>query len=75
MILAEPPKRSHYSFTIKPLNGVMTDVEWALAPGDGGTELSLIHRGLPAGAEAFNLTLVLDKGWDEHLGKMRNLPD
>lgn len=26
---------------------------------------------LPQGAEAFGLTLALDKGWDDHLARMR----
>jgi len=31
----------------------------------------LRHEGLPQGQDAFGLTLALDKGWDEHLGRMR----
>jgi len=42
-----------------------------ITPLEGGTRLSLEHEGLPAGAEAFGLALALDKGWDDHMGRMR----
>lgn len=68
---AERPGRLAYSFTAKPLDGHMTEVEWLLEPVPGGTRLSLTHTGLPAGAEAFGLVLAFDKGWDEHLAQLR----
>jgi len=46
-------------------------VKWRLTEVPGGTNLWLRHEGLPQGAEAFDLTLALDKGWDDHLARMR----
>ncbi len=46
-------------------------VKWMLEDVAGGTRLSLEHTGLPQGAEAYGLTLALDKGWDDHLARMR----
>ena len=67
----EPPRRLAYTFTVKPLGGVMTNVEWTLDAVAGGTRLSLVHAGLPEGEEAFSLITALDAGWDAHLGRLR----
>lgn len=69
----EPPRRLAYTFTVGPLNGVMTDVEWTLTPVAGGTRLSLVHSGLPEGEAGYGLILALDAGWDEHLTRLRPL--
>jgi len=46
-------------------------VTWRLEEVEGGTRLSLRHDGLPAAAEGFGLLVAFDKGWDEHLQRMR----
>ena len=68
---AEPHDMLEYTFTVKPMGDAVSTVLWTLETVDGGTRLSLEHSGLPAGAEAFGLTLALDKGWDDHIGRMR----
>ncbi|UWR98390.1 SRPBCC family protein [Phaeobacter inhibens] len=69
--LAEPYTRLEYSFTIAPMGDQTSTVSWTLTEVPGGTNLSLTHTGLPQGVEAFDLLLALDKGWDEHLVRMR----
>ncbi|AUQ60851.1 hypothetical protein PhaeoP30_03992 (plasmid) [Phaeobacter inhibens] len=69
--LAEPYTRLEYSFTIAPMGDQTSTVSWTLTEVPGGTNLSLTHTGLPQGVEAFDLLLALDKGWDEHLARMR----
>ncbi|MFV1599138.1 MULTISPECIES: SRPBCC family protein [unclassified Phaeobacter] len=71
VLLAEPFTRLDYSFTIAPMGDGTSTVSWTLEEVPGGTNLSLTHTGLPQGVEAFDLLLALDKGWDEHLGRMR----
>ncbi|MEP5759341.1 MAG: SRPBCC domain-containing protein [Litoreibacter sp.] len=71
VLVAEPFSRLDYTFTIAPMAGQMSTVKWRLTEVAGGTNLSLTHEGLPQGAEAFDLMLALDKGWDEHLARMR----
>jgi len=69
---ARPPEYLEYTFTIKPMGDAVSLVKWSLEPVEGGTRLSLEHSGLPQGAEAFGLVLALDKGWDGHIGQMRD---
>ncbi|MEM6712733.1 MAG: SRPBCC domain-containing protein [Pseudomonadota bacterium] len=69
--VAEPYSRLEYTFCIPPLGDRTSTVKWTLEEVAGGTKLSLRHEGLPASEEAFGLMLALDKGWDEHLGTMR----
>lgn len=70
----EPPSKLIYSFTVKPLNGVMTKVTWTLNETHGGTKLTLNHEGLAAaGDAALGLLTALDAGWDEHLGRLRTM--
>ena len=68
---AVPYDRLSYTFTIKPMGDAVSTVTWTLQDVPGGTRLSLAHEGLPEGEEAFGLTLAMDKGWDDHLGRMR----
>lgn len=70
----EAPKRLVYSFTVKPLNGAMTTVSWSIEPAHGGTQLTLVHEGVgeAAGEAALGLLRALDKGWDEHFGRLRS---
>ncbi len=53
------------------MGDAVSTVKWSLEDVPGGTRLSLEHSGLPEGAEAFGLTLALDKGWDDHIARMR----
>lgn len=69
--VARPPEYLEYSFTVKPMGEATSLVKWTLSDVPGGTQLSLEHEGLPDSAEAFDLILAMDKGWDEHLGRMR----
>ncbi len=68
---AQPYDRLEYTFSVGPMNGATSKVIWTLKDVDGGTRLSLVHSGLPRGAEAFGLTLALDKGWDGHIAELR----
>ena len=69
--VARKPEYLEYTFTIKPMGDATSLVKWTLEEVPGGTRLSLQHSGLPQGAEAFGLTLALDKGWDDHIARMR----
>jgi uncharacterized protein YndB with AHSA1/START domain len=71
VLVAEPFSRLEYTFTIAPMGDRTSTVKWKLTEVAGGTNLSLRHEGLPQGAEAFDLMLALDKGWDDHLARMR----
>lgn len=68
---AAPHDVLEYTFTIAPMGDATSTVRWTLEEVAGGTRLSLEHSGLPQGEDAFGLLLALDKGWDEHLGRMR----
>ena len=69
--VARAPEYLEYSFTVKPMGDAVSTVKWTLETVAGGTKLSLEHVGLPQGADAFGLTLALDKGWDDHISRMR----
>ena len=71
VIVAEPFLRLEYTFAISPMGDQSSVVKWALEEVAGGTRLSLRHENLPQGEAAFDLALALDKGWDEHLARMR----
>lgn len=71
VLVADPFTRLEYTFAIAPMGGKSSTVKWTLEEVPGGTKLSLRHEGLPQGADAFHLTLALDKGWDDHLARMR----
>ncbi|HHS83064.1 MAG TPA: SRPBCC domain-containing protein, partial [Devosia sp.] len=73
--VARAPEYLEYTFTIKPMGDVVSLVKWTLEGVPGGTRLSLEHQGLPQGAETFGLVLALDKGWDGHIGQMREAID
>jgi uncharacterized protein YndB with AHSA1/START domain len=69
--VADPYTKLEYTFTIAPMGDAVSTVTWTLTEVPGGTRLSLEHVGLPKGEAAFDLTLALDKGWDDHLARMR----
>ncbi|WP_425044036.1 SRPBCC family protein [Primorskyibacter sp. S87] len=68
---ARRPDFLRYTFCVKPMGDTVSTVSWTLTAVPGGTRLSLLHEGLPQGAEAFGLVLALDNGWDEHFASMR----
>lgn len=69
--VAREPEYLEHTFTVKPMGDAVSLVKWTLAEVPGGTQLSLEHSGLPAAAEAFDLILALDNGWDKHFIQMR----
>ncbi|MEM7045758.1 MAG: SRPBCC domain-containing protein, partial [Pseudomonadota bacterium] len=71
----DPPAKLTYSFTVKPLNGAMTTVTWTLDEMADGTRLTLLHEGVgaAAGDAALGLLSALDRGWDEHFGRLRGV--
>ena len=69
---ATPHDYMKWSFTVGPLAGAMTVVEWLLEEAPGGTKLTLTHSGLPETAEGYGLVMALDKGWH---GFLLNLHD
>ena len=69
--VAREPEYLEYTFTINPMGDAVSLVKWTLTPVAGGTRLELEHSGLPQHIEAFDLLLALDKGWDDHIARMR----
>ena len=69
--VSDPYSTLEYTFTIAPMGDAVSTVKWKLVEVAGGTNLILHHEGLPQGADSFGLTLALDKGWDDHLDRMR----
>jgi uncharacterized protein YndB with AHSA1/START domain len=65
-------ERLEYTFTIEAMDGVKSKVIWTLKDAEPGTRVSLVHSGLPRGAQAFDLLLALDKGWDGHIADLRD---
>lgn len=72
VLVSEPHTLLEYTFTITPMGDAVSTVRWSLAEVPGGTKLTLVHAGLPTGEAAFGLTLALDKGWDDHLARIRD---
>lgn len=69
------PEYMKWDFTVGPMQGAMSTVEWHLADAPGGTRLTLAHAGLPESADAFGLVLALDKGWHAFLGNLHVLAE
>jgi len=63
----DPPNKLVHTFTHQWLEGVVTTVSWELREVDGGTQLTMTH----AGITKFNELTDHDKGWDEHLQRLR----
>lgn len=63
----DPPRKLVHTFTHQWLNGVVTTVTWELTKIEGGTQLRLTHAGLPGLGELSDH----DKGWDEHMVRLR----
>ncbi len=70
---ADPHDYMKWSFTIGPLNGEMTTVEWRLEDAPGGTRLTLEHSGLPTDADGYGLVMALDKGWHGFLHNLHSM--
>lgn len=70
-----PPEHMRWSFTVGPMNGTMSTVDWRLTQTAGGTLLSLEHSGLPEGGEGYGLVLALDKGWHGFVGNLHAMGD
>lgn len=70
VIVSQPHDYMKWDFTIGPMAGAMTTVEWHLESAPGGTRLTLTHSGLPTDVDGFGLVLALDKGWHGHLGNL-----
>ncbi|MEM6309189.1 MAG: SRPBCC domain-containing protein [Pseudomonadota bacterium] len=64
-----------WDFSVGPLNGKMTTVEWRITPTPGGVRLSLDHTGLPETDAAYSLVLALDKGWHGFMLSLRETSD
>jgi len=75
VLSAKKPTSLTYTFTIKPLGGAMTTVNWTLEDAAGGTKVTLSHEGIgeAAGDAALGLLSALDKGWDEHFSGLRGI--
>lgn len=65
----DPPYRLVHTFTHQWLEGVITTVTWELVPVEDGTQLTLTHKGIPTLRELSDH----DKGWDEHLTRLRSI--
>lgn len=72
VVEARPHDYMKWDFTIGPMAGAMSAVEWELHDAPGGTRLTLVHSGLPDNVDGFGMVLALDKGWH---GFLRNLHD
>ncbi len=73
VIEARPHDYMKWDFTVGPLDGHMTTVEWALESAPGGTRLTLTHSGLPQDSDGYGLVLALDKGWHGFLLNLHDL--
>ncbi|MFK7992915.1 MAG: SRPBCC domain-containing protein [Granulosicoccus sp.] len=75
VLKAIKPLQLSYTFKIKPLGDAVTTVHWTLEDAAGGTRVTLLHEGIgeAAGDAALGLLMALDKGWDEHFGKLRGI--
>lgn len=72
VLISDPFETLSYTFTIAPMGDATSTVTWTLTEVAGGTRLVLHHEGLPDGEDAFGLILALDKGWDDHLARLRS---
>ena len=73
VLSAKKPSFLSYTFTIKPMGGAMTTVNWTLEEAAGGTRVTLVHEGIgeAAGDAALGLLMALEEGWDKHFSKLR----
>jgi len=73
VLSAKKPASLSYTFTIGPMGGAMTTVNWTLEEAAGGTRVTLVHEGIgeAAGEAALGLLMALEEGWDKHFVKLR----
>ena len=69
--VARPYEYLEYSFAIKHMQGADSLVKWTLEKVPGGTRLSLEHSGLAESGDQFDVAIMLDEGWEEHLASLR----
>lgn len=67
------PEYMRWDFTVGPMQGAMSTVEWTLEEAPDGTRLTLEHSGLPQSKDGFGLVLALDKGWHGFLANLQSL--
>ena len=70
-IAARAPLVTARPFTFTALSISPDLIIFTLETVAGGTRLSLEHNGLPSTEETFGLALALDKGWEDHMARMR----
>jgi hypothetical protein len=64
--------KSHELHHLANNNFCPRDTPWCLGfPDQERQAHKVVQEGLPASAEAFDLILALDHGWDEHFMQMR----
>ncbi|PHR62413.1 MAG: activator of HSP90 ATPase [Robiginitomaculum sp.] len=74
VMVMQPPEHVVYTFTHPFLEGHVTTVNIVLEACAGGTKLTLVHEGLGDGpADAMGLLSNHDKGWDKHMGSLREI--
>lgn len=73
VIDATPHDYMKWDFTVGPMEGQMSTVEWELADAPGGTRLTLTHSGLPTHVDGFGLIMALDKGWHGFLANLHDM--
>ncbi len=69
----KPVDYMKWSFTVGPMQGKMSTVEWWLEEAPGGTRLTLEHSELPNSQEGYGLLLALDMGWHGFMGNLHDL--
>lgn len=68
------PELLVHSFTHEWIGGAQTTCTWTLQEVEGGTVLMLVHDGWENVADgAFGAATDHDKGWEEHLPRLRAL--
>lgn len=73
VVEARPHDYMKWDFTVGPMNGNITTVEWELTEAPGGTRLTLTHSGLPTNVDGFGLVMALDKGWHGFLSNLHDM--
>lgn len=68
---AKPYEYLEYTFEIKHMQGADSVVKWTLDKVPGGTRLTMEHSGLADTGPQFDVAVMLDEGWEEHMARMR----
>ena len=67
------PERLVHTFTHNYLEGAETKCTWTLEAAKGGTILTLVHDGWENAADPFAAAADHEKGWHEHLSRLRTV--